>query len=229
MCYSFRTSIISYTIGMISAVFAFCTRQFVLGSLILCYSQMQLSEMIIWHGIDTDNIRLNKIGTSFGKYLLALHNVAIGIGIILGVYFIQKKTITLRDILPLIAGILFFIVILVVYYLPNDYPSETYQQDPKCQDKSCQTQGNRLNWPYPHHWYIFGYIISLIIVIFWIKPLRSQLFVGGLFTLTFIISVIVMPKVIGSLWCFSTAILAPILVLGNYYIIRGLPNNEILT
>jgi UDP-glucose 6-dehydrogenase len=48
----------SYTIGMISAIFAFCTRQYVVGSLILAYTQMQLSELLIWYGIDHKNIKV---------------------------------------------------------------------------------------------------------------------------------------------------------------------------
>jgi len=75
MCYSFKTSILSYILGMISGIFAILTNQIVLGVLILTYSQMQLAEMLIWHGIDTNNENLNKFGTSYGKYLLATHNI----------------------------------------------------------------------------------------------------------------------------------------------------------
>ena len=61
MCYNFKTSILAYSIGMASAVFAFFTRQIVLGMLILFYAQMQLSEALIWAGIDdSDNIQTNK-------------------------------------------------------------------------------------------------------------------------------------------------------------------------
>ena len=87
MCYSVKTSIISYTLGIIAGIFALFTRQTVLGLLILAYSQMQFSELLIWYGIDTDNDNLNRFGTSYGKYLLATHNIAIGIGIILSIIF----------------------------------------------------------------------------------------------------------------------------------------------
>jgi hypothetical protein len=88
MCYSFRTSILSYFLGIISAIFALCTRQIVLGCLILAYCQIQLSEMMIWYGIDNNNTKINKSGTSYGKYLLATHNIAISIGIIISLLFI---------------------------------------------------------------------------------------------------------------------------------------------
>ncbi|NDE11875.1 MAG: hypothetical protein EBZ95_15155, partial [Chitinophagia bacterium] len=75
MCYDVKTSIISYSSGMVAAIFALCTRQYILGMLILFYSQMQLAEALIWKGIDTNNKSLNKIGTSYGKYFLASHNI----------------------------------------------------------------------------------------------------------------------------------------------------------
>ena len=70
MCYSFQTSIFSYCIGMLSSIFAMCTNQITIGFLILFYTQMQLAEALIWKGIDTDNVHLNKIGTAIAKYSL---------------------------------------------------------------------------------------------------------------------------------------------------------------
>ena len=70
MCYSFRTSIISYTLGIAAAIFALCTRQIALGVLILFYCQIQFGEGIIWYGIDNKNQNINKIGTSFLQYAL---------------------------------------------------------------------------------------------------------------------------------------------------------------
>ena len=115
---------------MLSAIFALYTKQTILGLLILFYCQMQLSEALIWKGIDENNIKLNEIGTSFGKYLLATHNIAIGLGILI----VSKK----YSILPLLIGI-----IVILYYYQNNikvnYP---------CNDKNCQNNNNRLEWPY---------------------------------------------------------------------------------
>ena len=61
---------------------------------------MQLSEMMIWYGIDKDDLLWNKRGTTFGKYLLATHNFAIGLGIILSLYFISKQKIQPKDFIP---------------------------------------------------------------------------------------------------------------------------------
>jgi hypothetical protein len=218
MCYSFNTSIMSYTLGMISGIVALFTNQIVLGMLILCYTQMQLSEALIWKGIDTNNINLNKKGTKYGKYLLATHNIAIGLGIIIAI-LIQKQKLKWTDYLPLIVGVLFFIFVVTFYYYKKDYPDVTYPVN-SCSDKSCQNAENRLKWPYPHEWYIFSYIISLIILLFYIKPNKSKIFLASVFTITLLISMFIYPKSVGSVWCFSTSWLAPIIVLINYFLVN---------
>jgi hypothetical protein len=216
MCYSYRTSIISYTFGMLSALFALCTKQIILGLFILCYCQMQLSEAIIWKGIDEKKTELNKKGTIYGKYLLATHNIAIGLGIL-----IVSKKYSLSSILPLLISILFFLFITLYYYQNNqNYQNLTYPHDLSCNDKNCQNNNNRLQWPYPHEWYFYSFIISLIFCMIYINPLSSKLFLSSLFSITFIISLFYDSKKVGSIWCFSTAILSPIIVIINYYLIN---------
>lgn len=227
MCYSVKTSIISYTLGIAAAVFAFATRQIVLGMLILAYCQMQLSEILIWHGIDTNNLKLNRFGTSFGKYLLAVHNIAIGLGIILSVLLISKKKLTPTYFIPLIAGVLFFLVIVFTQYLPKTYPDVTFPLRETCRE--CQNPENRLRWPYPHEWYIFSYLLSLIIMVAYTKPSGSKLVFILFFSASFILSAFIFPRTVGSVWCFSTAILAPLVVLINYLLIRNQPNKNLLT
>jgi hypothetical protein len=230
MCYSFTTSIISYVLGIISGIFALMTRQFTLGILILTYSQMQFAELLIWYGIDTQNDDVNRFGTSYGKYLLATHNIAIGLGIILSI-IISKKTLKIIDFIPLIIGILFFLYILFIYYLPNKFPDLTLPLDPKCVDNTnkCQNPNNRLKWPWPHDWYIFGYLISVIILFLYIKPIESKILIFSVFTLTFIGTGIFNPKVIGSVWCFIAAIISPLLVYLNYLLIKDQQLVNLLT
>jgi len=231
MCYSLKTSIISYTLGMISGIFALCTRQYVFASLIFAFVQMQLAELLIWKSIDDNNDGLNKIGTSFGKYLLPIHNIAIGVGIILSIHFVSKKTLKFTDYLPLIAGVIFYDIILVLFYMRETYPDITLPLDPTCKDKTnrCQNPDNRLLWPWPHGWYLVSYIISFIILLVYVKPVNSKILLAFAFTSTFIISAIVQPKVVGSIWCNVAAIMCPILVLFNYMIIRNTDSVDILT
>jgi len=230
MCYSFKTSVVSYSLGMLSAIFCFCTRQIVLGTLILCYCQMQLSEMIIWHGIDNNNDNTNKLGTSIGKYLLATHNIAIGIGIILYVIFILKRKMKLTDFIPVLVGLAFFIFVVVYYYLPNNYPSITRQLKPCDSTSKCQNSKNRLVWPFPHGWYFFSFIISLLILLFYIKPLSTKIWLASVFTVTFLFTLFLMKaNVVGSVWCFSTAILAPVIGIVGYFLIREKNKKDVMT
>jgi hypothetical protein len=204
---------------MISGFVALFTNQIVLGMLILCYSQMQLSEAFIWKGIDTNNINLNKRGTTYGKYLLATHNIAIGLGIIIAI-LVNKQKLKIVDFLPIIAGIIFFLFIYFKYYIKNNYPDVTYPVNKSCSDKNCQNAENRLKWPYPHQWYIGSYAISLIILLFFIKPVKSKIFLSAIFTITLLVSTFIYPKSVGSVWCFSTSWLAPIIVLVNYFLVN---------
>lgn len=221
MCYSVKTSIISYTLGMLSAAFALCTKQWVLGMLILFYSQMQLSEAIIWRGIDTGNAKLNEIGTKYGQYLLPTHNIGIGLGLLLSVYMSGgTRSITTRNYVPLILGLLFFAGICVLYQVVPSDP-QTFPADRSClHTRQCQNNQNRLKWPFPHEWYIASFILSLYFLFFWYDgPVASKMFLGVVFSALFIGSGIFAPKSVGSVWCFSTAIMAPMLVLVNYVLV----------
>ena len=125
MCYNFNTSILSYSLGLLSSFFAFYTGQYILATLILFYCQMQLSEAIIWKGIDSNNLNLNKAGTTYGKYLLATHNIGIGLGIIISI-LAHKQKLKISDFIPLIIGILFFIFVVLYFYRKNDYENVTF-------------------------------------------------------------------------------------------------------
>jgi uncharacterized membrane protein len=227
MCYSFKTSVISYTVALTSAIFALCTRQIVIGCLILAYAQMQLSEAMIWHGIDKNDIDLNKKGTKYGKYLLATHNIAIGVGILLSIIFISKRQLKLTDFIPVIVGTGFFLFIVFYYYMGKKYSDVTFPLKKNC-NKDCNDADNRLKWPYPHTWYGFSYAISIILLIIWIKPKKSKIIGLVFFSLTLLLTVFIYPKTTGSVWCWSTSALAPILVFVNYYMIRNMNNSELL-
>lgn len=232
MCYSAKTSLISYTIGIISGIFAICTRQVALGIFIIAYSQIQLSEFLIWSGIDDNNIELNKFGTSFGKYLLATHNIALGIGIILSIIYISKRNLTLTDFIPLLLGILLFLYVVIFVYLPNNFVETTFPIDPTCTQKNdrCQNNNNRLDWPYEVSWYLISFVMTLTICYFYVKPYESKWWFMFAYFIMFIL-VVLMDKThrISSIWCFSAAILAPIIVIVNYYLIKDLKSEDILT
>ena len=226
MCYSLKSSILSYSLGMISSIFCFSTKQIVLGTLIFFYSQMQLSELIIWYGIDHNNDNINKIGTAFGKYTLPSHNIAIGLGIILFILLVSKEKLTFKHFIPLIIGILFYLFIVLYIYNNSTYPSITKPRD----SEQPQCSSNRLQWPYPYYWYVYGFVISIIISMLYVKPVKTQLFITGAFLITLIVTYMFFnAKTVGSVWCFSSAILAPVIAIIGYIIIKDKNTNEFLT
>jgi len=217
MCFSFKTSIISLTIGIISSIFALCTNQITLGFLIFFYSQMQIAEAMIWRGIDTNQKSLNRKGTSYAKYILPTHNLAIGIGYIVALYY-QKKEIQWEDFIPFLIGILFYFYILLVYRFKKG-KDLTFPR--KKVPKSCQNPNNRLLWPFPQNWYIISFMISLLLL-FFLKTISksSKILLYSFFTLSYVSSFLFSYVTIGSVFCFLTAILSPILVITNYFIIQ---------
>ncbi len=214
MCYSLKTSLISYTIGMISALVAIKTGQIPLGFLILFYTQIQLAEGIIWRGIDTNNLSLNKLGTNIAKYSLPLHLFGLG----LGIYVVYKTPI------PLIAGIIFFLYVCILYVY-EDTSTYTFPYE-SCHKRECQNSNNRLVWTFPLLWYAIMTIIALSFYLFYVRndSIISRLFVVLFFIATYLITRYLYPveTTISSLWCFISAIAAPIVVLVNYFLISKL-------
>lgn len=222
MCFSFRTSLISYSLGMISAAFAIYTGQWMLGTLVLFYSQMQLAEAFIWRGIDDNNLKLNRFGTSYGKYLLPTHNFAIGLGLIFSVLFFQKRSLAFHDFIPIVTGTIFYGIILLLYAhtksLDVTFPANQCSPNPK----DCQNWGNRLRWPFPHSWYVASYVISLILLfMFYDGPFKSKIFLLGAFSILFAGTALITPHSVGSAWCFSTAFAAPMIVGINWLLTQG--------
>jgi hypothetical protein len=208
MCYSLRSSLISYFIGILSGLFAICTNQIALGVLILFFSQIQLSEAIIWRGIDTGNVNLNKIGTAFGKYTLPTHLFALGIGILLD-KMRNKKKINRSDYIPMYLGVLFYIYVYIVYYRNKEYKTTTYPNEV-----------GQLKWPYPTGWYVYGFIISFLTVLVYHKKIPYGVFSYCIFTLSLIWSIYYFGKynVVPSIWCFIVTVISPIIVLLNFYL-----------
>jgi hypothetical protein len=214
MCYSQRTSLISYSLGILAAILAFSTKQYILGSLILVFSQIQLSELLIWKGIDDNSSHLNKIGTAYGKYTLPMHPMAIGLGILITIY-IAKQTIRFCDTIPFILGLLFYLYVIYFIY-KNQEPKETFPFD-NCKKRECQNNANRLIWPYETSWYLYGFILSLCFLILYSQSLACFFFIVSFY----IVACIFDKRVFSSLWCFSAAISAPLLVYLNYKFMMG--------
>lgn len=216
MCYSYNTSLISYTIVMLSAFFAIYTEQYIIGMLILFYGQIQLAEALIWKGLDDGNTTLNKIGTNYGKYTLPSHVFAIGLGILL--------TTKGKSVIPLVIGIFSYIVVISFCY-NNSKNNLTYPLDPNC-NKECQNNNNRLQWPFYNGelWYGCLCIIGFIFICMYLPTTSLKIMITIILAITYLCSFLFYKnntKSLASVWCFLSAIIAPIIVLLGYYLSIG--------
>ena len=221
MCFSVTTSIFSYLMGMIAAIAALSTRQYILGMLILAYCQIQLAEAIAWRGIDTSQPSLNRLGTLYAKYTLPLHLLFVGLGVVMmstGTWSNASKYI------PLILGIIFYAGVVWFYSRESSIkdwvkPEErdmSFPANRACMKRECQNNENRLQWPFHDEWYVIQTLLVYIIFFIYL-PRKQSVILCSFFTVTFIISKMMYTWSTSSIWCFLSAILAPVLVGANYY------------
>jgi hypothetical protein len=221
MCYDLQVSGVSFATITISGLFALTHRQPILGCLMLCYGIMQLSEVLIWRGIDTNNQRLNEIGTKLAKYSLPSHNIAIGIGVLIA-YWAYKGQF--KYWVPLLIGILFYIGVLISYSRNKKFESKITPHCKLPEDKDrCTEISARLQWPFPHSWYAVSFAVSLAILAIYIKPMfPNGVVIGSFYSILWIITCYLGKlNVQGSFWCWSAAMFSPLLVALTTYLSRN--------
>ena len=171
MCYSFQASIISYTLGMFSALFALSTNQIIIGFFILAYAQIQIAEAIIWKGIDNNDLKLNEFGTKIVRYSLPTHNIAFGLGVIFSIV-LNKTKLKAIDFVPLGIGLVFYTWVVQTQYVNNNFPKVTFPRSHTTE--KCQNPENRLQWTFPHDWYTESFIITIFLAHIWFTPNVSK-------------------------------------------------------
>lgn len=196
MCFDLRASIASYIIGLTAGITALYTKQYILGWFIIFYIQIQLAEAIIWYGIDTDSESINKIGTLLLKYFLATHLIGIGIGI-----YVNSAIIW-----PFLVGIGFFLCVCVLYWFKPG--AKTTLPGPK----------GRLEWKFPMWWYTIPYILFIVFMLMFLPTRESKIFIISVYTLLLFIAM--STRATESMWCFLSAVAAPIVVFVNYWLMK---------
>lgn len=186
---------------------------------------MQLSEMLIWWGIDTQNETLNRVGGYVGKYTLPAHAMAVGWGVLLSSWYIHRQRPSAREWVPLWLGVMFYVVVMVGYYQHETIPL-TLPRDVSCADRSCQNPHNRLQWPYDTRWYFGALVIMLLVLGSYIQPKSTFVLIAAFYIFTFIVFVWMLQWDNGSLWCF---VAAPLLVILNARLIRQVPSARLWT
>jgi hypothetical protein len=133
----------------------------------------------------------------------------------------NNKIKEIKQWLPLLLSFVFYLYVLDIYN-KNKSEEYTYPYDKSCVVRECQNSKNRLVWPYNSEWYLHSFILSIILFLFFVDAkLNSRIFLLSTFIITFILTIVYQkPETVGSVWCFSAAILAPIIVLVNYFLIK---------
>ena len=88
MCYSFRSSVGTFFIAMITVYLMYLRQTSIdkyIAPLIFIYGFMQFAEAMMWYDRKCGNI--NILGTYFAYIILILHVLAIGVGI----YLVEKN------------------------------------------------------------------------------------------------------------------------------------------
>uniref|UniRef100_A0A6C0JAL2 Uncharacterized protein n=1 Tax=viral metagenome TaxID=1070528 RepID=A0A6C0JAL2_9ZZZZ len=190
MCYDTRSSAATFIIGLISAIFI---KYLPLKLFVYAFTLMQLYEFMIWsHSYDSIE---NKIGTAIGKYALPFHATAFGLGIYL----------TTGDYIPLIFGVLSYILVLTLAY-DNTILGQT----------EIPENGKRIVWPFCQIWYL-GTALLIILSTLIYSPTKYKIMMTLSYagTVLYAYANINSEKEFGSVWCFSAAYIAPFLALAD--------------
>lgn len=206
MCYSFRTSVLTFIIAITTVFFMYLRQSNVdkyIAPLIFTYAFMQLAEAFMWY--DQKCGIINKIGTKLGYLNLVFHLLAVGFGI----YLVEKK------IHGLILG-----GIVAIYYLIN-------MPNMKCS----KYKNGTMYWGFRSDFYKNIYLLSVIITLLNQMPFKYKALTISWYSLSWLyffhkqinlFSYFKKKKydtnLISSLWCHICSLSAPGLYLIQNYV-----------
>ena len=211
MCYSFRSSILAFSIAMLTVFFMYLRQTKIdkfLAPIIFTYGFMQLAEAFMWYDMKCGKI--NKIGTYLAYYALVFQVLAAGVGI----YLIEKSMLGIN------IGLLFFIYFFITMPkmkcskpMTNGYPHMLW---------GFKYYKTRYIWPTIAFLILFFTKINKtykFLIIFWLLITYfyfyiKQIGIKKVFRLYYDIS----ESNIGTKWCHFTSISAPGLYLIQNFI-----------
>jgi hypothetical protein len=83
-----------------------------------------------------------------------------------------------------------------------------------CKDRSCQNPNNRLDWKFSINAYNITSLLFVIFVLIYEDNISRKIILIVYFTATFILSFVSIDNFSrGTMWCLTSAILAPILAI----------------
>ena len=205
MCYNAKASALAATIGIVSAFVAFSLKEWVIGSLILIYSLVQVSEFLIWRGLDTGSVNLNRQGTWIASTTLRLHAIVVLL-VLLAVSWTRLENQPNRRL-----ALILLLLMAIFCWWKTTSPVPSLTTEPGC------AKGCRLNWKFGEEYSIQVLIIGLAILIGaprLIVPMAVFYSIALLLALILaaVDSKTTFKMAIYTVWCFFAAIFAPLFV-----------------
>ncbi len=206
MCYNAKASALAATIGIVSAFVAFSLKEWVIGSLILIYSLVQVSEFLIWRGLDTGSVNLNRQGTWIASTTLRFHAIVVLL-VLLAVSWTRLEAQPNRRL----ALILLLLMAIFSWWKTTSTAAAPLTTKPGC------AKGCRLNWKFGKEYSIQVLIIGLAILIGAPRLIIPMAVFYSIALLLALILAAIDPKTtfkmgIYTVWCFFAAIFAPLFV-----------------
>ena len=204
MCFNQPSSLAALAVGLASAYAAFAYHYTVLSVLIFIVALMQLSEFLIWRGLDTDDKTLNRAGTALARTTLGLHGLAICIAVLTFAMPAQRWR--------RYGLVLCTLVAIAMYGLTVDAP---YGQTTQA---GCAS-GCRLKWGFLVHPYSYNTIYAVIflaLLLSRVPPLQT-LCIFLFYSLTWVAALATAEKgrlweAMSTSWCYASSFGSPLLV-----------------
>ena len=205
MCFNAQSSALAAAIGFLSAAVAFRLSRPVVGTFIAWYSLIQVAEFFIWRGLDTGSESLNRRGTNLAVSSLNLHAIVLIVIIFASKGGYLDRRPSRRLALQVILAVAFLL------WVGSSLVSPPRTTRPTC------SQGCRLDWyfgaGYPFQLLLMGAAVYAgVPEFFW----PFLLFYGGTLVgaagLSVVNSKTTFKSAVSSIWCFFSAVFAPILV-----------------
>ena len=204
MCFDQPSSLVAFSIGLASAYAAFVYGYTVLSVLLFIVALMQLSEFLIWRGIDNHDVSQNRAGTALARTTLGLHALAVCIA----VFVFALPTQQWRRYGLVVCTILSIVMYGLIVDTPNGLT--TYA--------GCAS-GCRLKWTFPKHIYGYESIFMIVFVALLLSKIHAlQTLCIFLFYILTLAGAIVTSKpgrlweAMSTSWCYASSFGSPLLI-----------------
>lgn len=241
MCYNVHTSAFAALVGFTSAVCAGLMGHLVVAVFVATYTTVQIAEGLVWHSLDNRDVGLNRRGTALLVGSLSVHALTTVLAALFYIHSLSHEQDVLykaRNASRTMVVMLALAAVAGAVQWHNRKPQSTTQA--VCQDDDWDSPWLcRLHWRFQQSntLALMSYTLQVLVIATTMyiiyggtTILRFFLFV---YASTLLLSVVVMLSAykrfsisikravsigVSTLWCFFSAIAAPVFVFGLWYV-----------